>query len=198
MLKLKAASGALVSEVSPGSPAEKAGLKDGDVITEVNGTKVDDGRMLHLMIGGIAPGTQVNIKYVRDGNEAVAQATLAEMPEADAMRMGGGEVAAAPEETPKAMNILDGITVGDLDGNVRQTLHIPGRVHGAVVMEIAQESPGYEAGLREGAVIEELNHEPVTNAKQAVDLSEKVEKTEKVLMRVWYKGGSSYMAVEKK
>ncbi len=196
VLKLKSSSGALVSEVNPDSPAEKAGLEDGDVIVSVNGTKVDDGRMLHLMIGGIAPGTQVNLKYIRDGKEQVTQATLAEMP-AQGMGPSSGEASNAPE-TPKVSNILDGITVADIDEGLRQNLHIPSQVKGAVVTQIAQESAGYEAGLREGAVIEELNRQPVTSADQAVALSEKVEKTEKVLIRVWYKGGSSYVAVEKK
>ena len=90
------------------------------------------------------------------------------------------------------------ITVGDLDSGLRQTLHIPSKVEGVVITQIAPDSAGYEAGLREGFIIEELNHEPLKSASQAVALSEKIEKTAKVLLRVWYKGDSSYVALEKK
>ena len=196
VLKLKSLSGALVAEVTPDSPAEKAGLQGGDVIVSVNGAKVDDGRMLHLMIGGIAPGTQVNISYLRNGEPAATQAKLAEMP-AD----GNGTASSGDSSTSgdaKVPNILDGITVGDLDSDVRRTLNIPAKVKGVIVTQIAPESAGYEAGLREGAVIEELNRQPVTSADQAVELSEKVEKTEKVLIHAWYKGESAYFAVEKR
>jgi len=193
--KLKSLSGALVAQVTPDSPADKAGLKSGDIILAVNGAKVDDGRSLHLMIGALAPGTQVDVKYVRDGSEGNAHAELVEA-SGDAMRMASNE--SSTPNVSNVPNILDGITVGDLDSDARRALHIPSKVQGAIITQISPDSAGYEAGLREGTVIEELNQQPVKNADQAVQLSDKVEKTEKVLLKVWNKGESSYVALDKK
>src|SRR2546422_9611420 len=67
--KLKDQGGALVGEVTAKSPAEEAGLKDGDVIVEFNGKKVSDNRHLRLMVAQTAPGTRVTVKAIRDGKE---------------------------------------------------------------------------------------------------------------------------------
>ncbi len=190
--KLKTLNGALISQVTPGSPAESAGLKGGDIILAVNGLKMDDGRTLKLTIGGMAPGSDVEVKYLRDGKEETAHAKLAEMP-VDERTAGAGE-----QPAPKVSNILDGITVGDLDGQARNALHVPAGMKGAVITQIDPASAGYEAGLREGYVIEEMNQQEITGAAQAVALSEKIEKSEKVLLRVWSNGDSRYVALEKK
>jgi serine protease Do len=189
--KINELSGALVGEVNPKSPAEKAGIKNGDVIVEVNGKKVEDPRGLRLTVSGMAPGTKVQLKLVRDGKEKTVEAELGELPAKEA-RIGQAE----PKE--KTSNVLDGITVNDLDEQTHKSLNVPPGVQGAIVSEIDQESPGYVAGLRESDIIQEINHKPVKNANEAIELSEKVGKKDTALLRVWTRGQSRYVALEPK
>src|SRR5881409_1232200 len=80
-MKLKGQlTGALVGEVTPKSPAEKAGIRTGDVITSVNGKKISDARELRLMIGSMAPGTNVQLEVNREGQKKTFNVELAEMP----------------------------------------------------------------------------------------------------------------------
>ena len=89
----------------------------------------------------------------------------------------------------------DGVTVGDLDRNTRQQFNIPAKVEGAVVMEVDPNSPSYRAGLREGMVIQEVNRKPVTDASEAVELSDQV-KGKTALLKVWNNGGSFFVVVK--
>jgi len=184
-------SGALVNSVSPRSPAENAGLREGDVVIDVNGKKVEGPRELQLMIAGMQPGSKVEVKVIRDGKEKLFTIELAERP---------GNRVAANEPPAKASDpdVLDGVTVGDIDPDTRKKFDIPESSKGVVITDVEQDSPSAEAGLKPGDVIHEINREPVSTAKQAVDLSEKVKKEKKVLLRVSTKGNSRYVIVERK
>src|ERR1700736_2792506 len=72
--------GALIAEVPPGSPGERAGLKPGDIVTEFDGKPVDDSRHLQLMVARKPPGSQVGIKIVRDGKDQTLTVQLGELP----------------------------------------------------------------------------------------------------------------------
>lgn len=185
---LKELTGALVSDVAADSPAGKAGIQHGDVITTVDGKKVEGPRELRLMIAGMAPGTQVDLKIVRDGKEKDVRVELGELPQT-------GPSAAEP--SPGGIStILDGITVEDIDDETRQSQHIPADVHGAIISDIDSDSVGYREGLRQGFVIEEINRKPVKNADEAVALSKAVPKDTPVLLRVWSQGQSRYITLQ--
>src|SRR5205807_3658947 len=101
-MKLKGQlTGALVGEVTPKSPAEKAGIKTGDVITGVNGKKVSDARELRLMIGSMAPGTRAQIELNREGQTKTVDVELGEMPAgaAEERAEASPEESAQPEKT---------------------------------------------------------------------------------------------------
>src|SRR6058998_1353632 len=109
-MKLKGeATGALVGEVTPKSPAEKAGIKTGDVITAVNGKKVSDARELRLMIGSMPPGTKIQIEVNREVQSKIINVELAEMPAGVAEE--GTE--ASPEENaqPEKATVFGGVAV---------------------------------------------------------------------------------------
>src|ERR1700730_3890789 len=78
--KLSQPNGAMIAEVAPGSPGERAGLKPGDIVIELDGKKVTDSRQLQLMIAEKPPGSQVTMKIVRDGREQTLTAQLGELP----------------------------------------------------------------------------------------------------------------------
>jgi serine protease Do len=196
-MKLKGGpTGALVGEVTPKSPAEKAGIKSGDVITAVNGKKINDARELRLMIGSMVPGTKVQLEVNREGQKKMFDVNLAEMPAAEA----GPSPEASPEESaqPEKATVFGSAVVADVTDDVRHALNLSKDVQGAVIVEIDSDSPAAQAGLREGDVIQEVNKQPIKNAKDLVALTKKLKPNEKILMRVWSQGRSGYVALEPK
>lgn len=194
-LKVPQTTGALVAEISPGSPAEKAGLRNGDVITAVDAKPIPDPRQLRLVIGGMAPGTKTTLKYIRDGQEKSAQVELGELPakESKIRRSSEDERSA----TGEGAEILDGITVTDLDESSRRSIGADAKLQGALIVDINEDSAAYKAGLREGQVIQEINREPVRNAADAMRLSQQAANQERVLLRVWSDNKSLYVPVER-
>ena len=188
--------GALVGEVTPGSPSQKAGMKTGDVITAVNGKKVSDARELRLMIGSMAPGTKVQIEVNREGQKKMLNVELAEMPAAAAEQ--GAEPSPEENAQPEKATVFGGVAVADLTDDIRTALNLSKDIQGAVIAEIDADSPAAKAGLREGDVIQEVNKQPVKSAKDLVAISKKLKPTEKILMRVYSQGRSGYVALEPK
>jgi serine protease Do len=189
--------GALIGGVRPGTPAARAGLKAGDVITELNGKKVTDSRHFRMMVAQTPPRTKVTLKFLREGKEKTLTATLGTLPS----ELGGtvGEEPAQVEQT-KA-DALDGVEVANLDPRTRRQNGVPADVQGALITRVEPDSPGEAAGLKAGDVIIEIEKKPVSNADEAVELSEKV-KDDRVLLRVWSSGGGGpggmqYVIVDK-
>lgn len=179
--------GALISEVTEGSPAEKAGLKAGDVIVKIQGTAVRDSRQLLLTVGQFTPGTTVAVDYLRDGKTRTAQVKLARRPD-----QPGGET--APEKA-EDIGVLNGVGVGEITEQVREQLQLPSRIKGALITSIDADSPSARQGLREGDIILELDRKPVVDADSAVKLSEEI-KGPKVLVLIWRDGRTRYLAVD--
>ena len=190
--------GVLVGGVSTGSAAEKAGLRSGDLILEVNSKKVPEPRVLQLVVSQNPPGSKINLKILRgDSNKKPAEktitATLAELP---AELAGGGD----DSDTNKGVDTLDGVEVGDLDNKTRRQFEVPGNIRGAVVSNIEEGSPAAEAGLLPGDVILQINRKPMNSAEEVVAMSEKVGDS-RVLLQIWRggrngQGGTRFIAIE--
>jgi serine protease Do len=196
-MKLKGPpTGALVGEVAPNTPSQKAGIKTGDVITAVKGEKINDPRELRLMIGSMAPGTKVQIEVNREGQKKTFDVDLAEMPPGTTEE--GPE--ASPEESaqPEKTTVFGGVAVADITDDIRSALNLPKEVQGTVIAEVDADSPAGKAGLREGDVIQEVNKQQVKNAKDLVAVSKKLKPNEKILIRVYSQGRSGYVALEPK
>jgi serine protease Do len=181
--------GALISEVTPGSAAEKAGLQAGDVITKVNGLEISDPRQLLLTVSQLAPGSSAKIEYMRDGKPATATAQLERRPEQSLAGSADGTRRDSDD------GVLDGVAVADISPQMRDQLQIPSRVQGAIVTRVDPTSPSARQGLQEGDVILELDRKPVKNAQEAVELSAQI-KGPKVMVRVWREGRSLYLVVD--
>lgn len=186
---LKETSGAIVTEVTPDSPADKAGLREGDVITEFNGKPVRNRRQLQLQVGQTAPGEKVTVKVLREGKSKELELTLKERP--SQMALGDRRQSTEPEGD----DALHGVAVADIDSRVRNRYRLPPDLEGAVVISVPEDSPAYEAGLREGDVIQEIDRKAVRNAQDAVRLTEG-KRGKRVLLRVWSRGGSHYVVVD--
>ena len=185
--KLKDNTGALVGDVTPKSPADKAGIKDGDVVLEFNGKKVTDSRHLKLAVARVAPGETVSMKVLRDGGTKTLSVTVKEVP--------GAEKVAKADSKGNDTGTLNGVGVSDLDEQVRKQFEVPENVNGAVVTQVEPDSAASEAGLKAGDVIQEINRKPVKSAEAAVQMTEKA--TDKTtLLRIWREGGSHYVVVD--
>jgi serine protease Do len=158
-LSLPSTTGALVSQVNPGSPAEKAGLASGDVITEVNGQVVKDAHDLTSRIGAIPPGESVSVTYIRKGQSKTAKVTLIER---DLKQFSQGEESGQAQE---------GQTLGM---NLSTTNPRTGRsAGGLLVTGVVPGSAAAESGVRAGDVIVEINQHPVTSPEEAAQIIDK-------------------------
>ncbi len=183
--------GALVSYVVPRSPAAEAGLRDGDVIVEFDGKQVSDDRQLRLQISQTTPGKTPSVKLMRDGKDKTVEVRLAELPE----RRPAAKPAATGARKATWQTALDGIVVDDLDPRTRRQLGLPAGLQGALIVEVRPGTPASSAGLAPGAVLVEINQQPVRNAQDAVTLSRNA-KGARVLLRVFGGGGVQYVVVE--
>jgi serine protease Do len=182
---LSSQNGALVDDVMPGTPADKAGIKSGDFVTEFNGKGVDDRNSLQLAISECAPGSDATLKLNRNGATKTLTVKLAELPI---------EVAQSTNDQPAPASTkadaLDGVTVADLERNARQALRTSNNLQGALVAAVNPNSNSAEAGLRRGDVIVEINHQPVRDADTAIKLCEQA-KGKRILVRVWRREGET-------
>ena len=152
--------GVIVAQVVPGSPADKAGLKVGDIIVEYNGEKVRDARDLQFKVMKTKPGTKVKLKVIRQGKEKVITVTIGEMPESAVAK---GKV--SPENL--------GLIVRDLNPDERRYYGVS---NGVIVEEVLPNSVADYAGLRPGDIILEVQYKPVRNAREFYKLIEEAKK----------------------
>ncbi|MBI5382792.1 MAG: DegQ family serine endoprotease [Opitutae bacterium] len=190
---LKDRNGALVADVTAGSPAAKAGLQDGDVITAVDGKTVNDAGHLRMVVSQTAPGTKLTLSVLRDGKTEKIDVTTGTAPNQKRNRRQADDQdnLAGNQDT----GVLNGVAVGELDAQTRRQFNIPERLRGAVVTEVAPDSAAARAGLQPGDVILEINRHPVTTAEEAVKLSED-DSNKKTRLKVWSRGGTIYMVVD--
>jgi serine protease Do len=146
--------GALVGDVEPGSPAQKSGLEKGDIVVALDGKPITDSNQLRMSISMMAPGTTANLKVWRHGSEHDIAVKLGELP-------AENERASAAPENPQGA--LEGVTVENVTDQTAQQLGLPDRTKGVVVTEINPSSPVADSGLQRGDVIQEVNHQSVTN-----------------------------------
>ncbi|MCF7686940.1 MAG: DegQ family serine endoprotease [Cephaloticoccus sp.] len=179
--------GALVTDVTPDSPADKAGLKSGDIITKVDGKDVLDPRRLQLAVVRLAPGTEVKVEYVRDGKTETVTFKLGELPTKE---LAAGEGYGGSDE-----GVLNGVGVTDITPQLRAQFRLPPNLQGAIITDVKPDSASARDGLQQGDVVLSLDRRPVSNAEEAVKLSEEI-KGPKVLVRIWREGVSRYIVVD--
>ena len=184
----KATQGALINEVRPGTPAEKAGLKNGDLITKIDGVDIRDNRHLQLMITRFAPGTEVKITYLRGDQTATATAKLGTLTDkalaSDDRSFGGSDD-----------GVLSDVSIGELTAELRQQFNVPKRIEGVVVTGVAPDGPSARAGVREGDVITGLDRRPTPDVDTAIKLSGEI-KGPKVLVQLWRNGRARMVVVD--
>ncbi len=146
-------SGALIQDVTKGGPADKSGVKAGDVVRTVNGQTIDSKGTLSAMVANLNPNTTVTLGIIRDGKQMDVKVALGERPADLPVTAGLGQAPSA--------GTLRGITVQALTPDIRSQLGLGEDVHGVVITNIDQNSPGGQSGLQQGMVIESINRHAV-------------------------------------
>jgi serine protease Do len=184
-------SGALVQDVASDSPAEKAGLKAGDVIRSVNGDQVDSKDALTFRIASTAPGTEVTLDILRNGKSMTLRVKLGTRPENLSINAGGGN-APGPGGTP-ASGTLTGVTVEDLNSSLRTQLSLPKDLRGVAITQVDPSSAAAQGGLQAGDVIMEINHQAVSDVKDFDRLASNA--TGEVLLRIFRQGTALFVVI---
>jgi len=183
--------GAFVDDVVKDDPADQAGVKPGDIITEFQGQRITDDSQLRNLASQTAPGTTVRFKVWRAGAEREMTAKLAEV--------DSGTIANKPsgnEPVTSSLGVLSGIRVENITPEWSQRLNLPSSTRGVVIVDVDPDSNAAAAGLRRGYVIESVAKQPVTNVNEFNAAIQKADKKE-VLLRVRRLDGyGSFVTVE--
>jgi serine protease Do len=178
------ASGALISQVEADSPAAKAGIKVGDVITELNSKKMDNSGQLQAAISAQRPGNKVNLTVMRDGKSLNLPVTL------ESINKKSGETASNSGESHGKARW--GVALENLNADLRDQLQLPSDVKGVVVTNVQPGSPADNAGISRGDVILEVNRKPVQSADDVKRELGNVPAGKDAMVLLWSNGGSSF------
>jgi serine protease Do len=163
------ARGALVADVTTGSPSDKAGIDAGDVIVEFNGRAIADSKELPRVVGETDVGKEVTVKVIRDGKEKEIKVTLGRLE--DGEKVVAKQDAVKPAPAPSTVTVL-GMTVSEFTDELRTKYKTDEKLQGALVTEVAKEGPAVEKGIEAGDVIMEAGGKPV---KSSADVSSAIE-----------------------
>jgi serine protease Do len=184
--------GALVSGVMKGSPAEKAGIKQGDVILQYNGKVVEDTGHLRNMVSQTPIGTTVKVRLLRQKKEIEAEVVIAELPKKMAEASSRNEEESGSEEESTA---LTGLVVRELTPDVAKHLGINQSEKGVVVIKIDPESRIYEAGIRPGDIILQVNQKNIATLDDYKKAASKIKAKDRVLLLIRRKGEDLFVTV---
>ena len=183
------ATGAIVSSVTPDSPAGLAGLKSGDVLRGLNGKKIVNGGQLQVAVSQVSPGTTISLEILRDGKPQTVSVKVGEFHGEKQVAENGG-----PNGGGSNSGKL-GLAVEDLNSDIRQQLNLPASVNGAIVENVRPGSPAEDAGLGQGDVILEVNRHAVKDASSFANEVHAAPAGKDILLLVWSRGGTSYRVV---
>jgi serine protease Do len=166
-LNLSVAKGAVIQDVASGSPAERAGLQAYDIIVEVEGRQVINNEEVIRDISARQPGSVARLAIVRDGRQQNVQVKLAERPARERTPDGLEDLGPRPRQRqPEPTETPLGLTVREMDRSLVGRLEIPDSVTGVLISRVDPTGPGFQALLRRGFIIMEINKRPVANVAE--------------------------------
>jgi serine protease Do len=193
-LGLKSSRGALIADVVKESPADQGGLKPGDVVVALNGKPISDNNQLTRDVGVIPPGQTVKLDVIRDAKERSLQVKLAPRP--DETESGGRSLSQGSGE--KELGDLLGLSVEDLTPQMARRAQVDPGTKGAVVTDVAPDSPAAEAGLEPGDVVLEVKHQPLASAADYRKAVNGLKKGDTALLRVRRGPATQYLTLHVK
>lgn len=186
-LGLKNAKGALIGSVLDGEPADKAGLRAGDVIVRVGGTDIDSASAVTRSVASLKPDTKVDVVVLRNGKEVKTTVTLGE-------RSSHSTTAQNPGQQSEGGDL--GVSIKPLTPDDARALQLSADVKGLLVVRVKGDGPAAEAGIRTGDVILSANLKPVTSADELVSIVRKEGKERgAVMLQVNRRGETFFITV---
>lgn len=182
---LETMEGALIGEVTKGSPADKAGLKRGDVIVRFDGKKVEEMKTLPAMVAETPVGKTVKVVVIRNKKEKELTVTLGELKEEERM-------AATIPEVEEGF----GFSVQELTPELAESLSLNGE-KGVVVSSVKKDSPASDAGLQRGDLIQEIERKPIENIDDYKEKMQEVSSKKQILIVVKHRGHSRYVVLKR-
>ncbi len=179
--------GVLVSDVMDGGPADRAGLKQGDVITSFNGMPVDDPTDLQRKVARATVGATVPLHVIRNGKTMDMKVTVGE--QADPLKI-------AKADGGDESHVLAGVEVQPLDRQTAKELGVKGAAQGVVVTAVESDSRAEQAGLRRGDVIRAINRQPVRTVKDYEQIGSSLKKDRNALLLIERRGNSLFLTVK--
>ena len=188
-LGARSGKGALVSNVESNGPADKAGIKAGDIIVEYNGQPVASNDDLVNRVVRTAPGTSVPVKVSRRGRSSRCPSPSASST--------SRRKASSPSEAEQDASAGFGLTLQDLTPDIARQLRVPSGTAGAVVTEVEPRSPAARVGVTRGDVVLEVNRKPVSGSNEASREFQKVKSGEIATMLVLRGGQEVFVTMRK-
>ena len=182
-LGIKEKEGALIAGVESGSPADKAGLKRGDLVIEMNGNKITDVTNLRNTVAAAGPETKVEFRIIRNGKEQSIIVTLGEFREKKIVKKTSYD------------NVLKGVTVQELTSSLRDKLGLQEGMSGVAVTEVASDSPA-QGLIQVNDVIQEVDRKPINTVQEYDGIASKIGKHDTVLLLIYREGGSAYLTIQ--
>ncbi|AJY51066.1 MULTISPECIES: DegQ family serine endoprotease [Halomonadaceae] len=179
---MESAIGALIADLDPEGPAAQGGLQAGDVILEVNGEEVERSSSLPRLIGKGAPGTEVELTLMRDGEQLTESVELGSWPDAEQ------QTAQATSNNQTRL----GVMVAEIDDAMREQLNISG---GVVVRQVESDSVAAKAGIRPGDVLVSIDHRSVSSSEELVSIVEELPTDRAIPLRLFREGRSLFVAL---
>ena len=185
--KLPNSDGALIAEVMADSPADKAGLKRGDIIVGFNGDKVRDSSELPRLVATLPPGTAATVEILREGNTLTVPVVLGTLQEDGAQ----AEAKVKPSEVEASL----GLRVEPITPDIASSLKLED-TDGVVIAGVESGGPAAEAGLRRGDVVREINRAPIRDLDDYEAATTNLKTDSAVLILVQRRGNNHYVAIK--
>ncbi len=186
--------GALIQQVMPKTPAEKAGLEPGDVITTLDGKAVESSTALSRGVALVPPGQSVTLGLTRKGRPKTVTLKVAQRPENEGAigreDWDEGQAGGDASKTPKL-----GFKVAALNAEAARELKLPPDLKGVVVTDVVEGGPAEQAGVQRGDLIVELNQKAVSRPGDLVGIVERMKEGEMALLRIRRGAVSAFVAV---
>jgi len=191
---LDAPKGALVADVTPGSPAANAGVQAGDVILAFGGQEIEHMGDLPRAVAGTKPGSEARLTVWRGGKERTLDVKIEPRPDEDQLAMTDGG-SGGPANTLESDRL--GLALAELNPASRQAFQVPNGVEGVVVADVAPDGPAAERGLRPGDVIVQVAQEKVSDPAEVAKLVDEAAEagSKSVSLLVNRQGDVSFVAV---